>query len=138
MHPDAPQEAEKSVPQLLRDLGDEIGTLVRQEIALAKVELTEKGKSVGASAGMFGGTALFALGAFGSLTACIIAAFALVVQTWLAALIVTVIYGIIAFVLVQAGKKKLQAAGPLFPEQAAQSVKEDVEWAKTRAKSGAR
>ena len=47
-------------------------------------------------------------------------------------------YGAIAFVLAQTGKKKLHEAAPLIPEQTAQTVKEDIEWAKTRVKSGAR
>ena len=138
MRPDAPREADRPIGVLLRELGDEIATLVRQEIALAKVEIAEKTKPVAASAGMFGGTALLGLGAFGAFTAFLIALLSLELQLWASALIVTVVYGAVAFVLAQTGKKKLQEAAPLLPEQTAQSVKEDIEWAKTRAKSGAR
>ena len=139
MQPDAPREADKAFPALLRELGDELATLVRQEIALAKVELSEKLKPAEAAAGMFSGTVVLGLGAFGALTTFLIAGIAaLGLQVWAAALIVTVVYGIVAYVLAQSGKKKLQQAAPLVPEQTAQSVKEDIEWAKTRAKSGAR
>jgi uncharacterized membrane protein YqjE len=138
MRPDAPREADRPIGELLRELGDEISTLVRQEIALAKVEIAEKTKPAIASAGMFGGTALLSLGAFGALTAFLIALIALWVPVWASALIVTVVYGAVAFVLAQTGKKKLHEAAPLVPEQTAQTVKEDIEWAKTRAKSGAR
>jgi uncharacterized membrane protein YqjE len=138
MRPDAPREADRPIGELLRELGDEISTLVRQEIALAKVEIAEKTKPAVASAGMFGGTALLGLGAFGALTTFLIALIALWVPVWASALIVTVVYGIVAFVLAQTGKKKLHEAAPLVPEQTAQTVKEDIEWAKTRAKSGAR
>jgi hypothetical protein len=139
MQPDAPREADKPFPALLRELGDEIGTLVRQEIALAKVELTEKLKPAEAAAGMFSGTLVLALGAFGALTTFLIAGIAaLGLQVWLSALIVTIVYGLVAFVLAQTGKKKMKEATPLVPEQTAQTVKEDIEWAKTRAKSGAR
>jgi uncharacterized membrane protein YqjE len=138
MRPDAPREADRPIGDLLRELGDEIATLVRQEIALAKVEIGEKTKPVVASAGMFGGTALLALGAFGALTTFLIALIALWIPVWASALIVTVMYGVVAFVLAQTGKKKLHEAAPLVPEQTAQTVKEDIEWAKTRAKSGAR
>jgi hypothetical protein len=139
MQPDAPREADKAFPALLRELGDEIGTLVRQEIALAKVELSEKLKPAEAAAGMFSGTVVLALGAFGALTTFLIAGIAaLGLPVWAAALIVTVVYGIVAFVLAQTGKKKMKEAAPLVPEQTAQTVKEDIEWAKTRAKSGAR
>jgi len=138
MRPDAPREADRPIGELLRELGDEISTLVRQEIALAKVEIAEKTKPAIASAGMFGGTALLSLGAFGALTAFLIALIALWVPVWASALIVTVVYGAVAFVLAQTGKKKLHEAAPLIPEQTAQTVKEDIEWAKTRARSGAR
>jgi uncharacterized membrane protein YqjE len=138
MRPDAPREADRPIGELLRDLGDELATLVRAEIALAKVELAEKAKPAVASAGMFGTAAMLGLGAFGAFTAMLIALFALIVPLWIAALIVTVVYGVIALVLAQSGKKKLKEAAPLVPEQTAQTVKEDIEWAKTRAKSGAR
>ncbi|MEA2689527.1 MAG: hypothetical protein QOJ39_127 [Candidatus Eremiobacteraeota bacterium] len=139
MRPDAPREADRPIGELLRELGDEISTLVRQEIALAKVEIAEKSKPAIASAGMFGATALLGLGAFGALTAFLIAGIAaLGLPVWASALIVTVVYGAVAGVLALTGKKKLQEAAPLVPEQTAQTVKEDIEWAKTRAKSGAR
>jgi len=138
MQPDAPREADRPIPVLLRELGDEIATLVRQEFELAKVEIAEKAKPAAVSVGMFGGTALFALGAFGALTAFLIALIALALPVWAAALIVTVVYGIVAGVLAMTGKKKMQEAAPLVPEQTAQTVKEDIEWAKTRARSGAR
>jgi uncharacterized membrane protein YqjE len=138
MRPDAPREADRPIADLLRELGDEIATLVRQEIALAKTEITEKTKPVAASAGMFGGAALLGLGAFGALTAFLIALLSLELQVWAAALIVAVIYGIAAYVLAQSGKKKLHEAAPLAPEQTAQSIKEDIEWVRTRAKSTAR
>lgn len=126
---------ERSIPELLRDLSQETATLVRQEMQLARVELTEKAKPVGASAGLFGGGVLFGLGAFGALTACIIGALALVMQTWLAALIVAVLYGIVAAVLAQRGKTKLKEAEPPLVPQTAQTVKEDVAWVKSQLKS---
>ena len=138
MRPDAPSEADRPIGELLRELGDEISTLVRAEIALAKAEFAEKVKPAAASAGMFGGTALLGLGAFGAATAFLIALIALALPVWAAALIVAVVYGAVALVLAQTGKKKLQEAAPLVPEQTAQTVKEDIEWAKTRMKSGAR
>ena len=139
MRADAPREADRSIGELLRELGDEIAALVRAELELAKVEILEKPKPVAASAGMFGGTALFGLGAFGAATAFLIAGIAaLGLQVWVSALIVTVVYGIVALVFARAGKKRLQAAGKLFPEQTAQTVKEDIEWAKTRARSATR
>ena len=138
MKSDEPFEANKPFPVLFRELADEIATLIRQEFALARVELAEKGRRVAPAAGMLGAGALLGLGAFGALTTCIIAALALALQIWAAALIVAIVYAIIAFVLVQSAKKKFESATPLVPQQTAQTVKEDLEWAKTRARSGAR
>jgi uncharacterized membrane protein YqjE len=122
--------------ELLRELSQQTTDLVRQEIELAKAELGEKGKRAGVGAGMFGGAGLFGIGAFAALTACIIAALDLAMPLWLAALIVTAVYAAIAGVLALQGKEKIKQAGPPVPEQTAESVKEDVQWAKTRAKSG--
>ena len=70
------------------------------------------------------------------LTTCIIAALESPLSLWLAALIVAVVYAVIGGVLALQGRNKVQEAGPPIPEQATESVKEDVQWAKTRAKSG--
>jgi uncharacterized membrane protein YqjE len=122
--------------ELLKELSDHTTTLVRQEIELAKAELGEKGKKAGLGAGMFGGAGLFGVFAFAALTTCIIVALDSAMPLWLATLIVAVVYGAIAAVLALQGRNKVQEAGPPVPEQASESVKEDVQWAKTQAKSG--
>jgi uncharacterized membrane protein YqjE len=122
--------------ELLRDLSDHTTTLVKQEMELAKAELQEKGKQAGLGAGMFGGAGLFGLGAFAALTACLIAALDQVMEIWLAALVVAVAYAVIAVVLAMTGKQRVKQAVPPVPEQAKDSVKEDMEWAKTQARSG--
>jgi len=128
--------ADRPVGELLKQLSEQTSTLVRQEMELAKAELTQKGKRAGLGAGMFGGAGLFAIYAFGALTACAILALATAVDGWLAALIVAAVYGAIAGVLALTGKKQVSQAVPPAPEQATESVKEDVQWAKTKAKSG--
>jgi uncharacterized membrane protein YqjE len=127
---------EHGTGELLKELSDHTTTLVRQEIELAKAELGEKGKKAGLGASMFGGAGLFGVFALAALTTCIIVAFDSAMPLWLAALIVGVVYGAIAAVLALRGRNKVQEAGPPVPEQAAESVKEDVQWAKTQAKSG--
>ena len=122
--------------ELMRDLTEQTTALVRKEIALAKVELTEKGKKAGVGAGMFGAAALFGAGAFAAITACAILALATFLDGWLAALIVAVVYVAIAGVLALRGKKQVKQATPPVPERAVDSTKEDLEWVKTRAKSG--
>ena len=127
---------DRATGDLLKDLSDHTTTLVQQEIELAKAELGEKGKKAGIGAGMFGGAGLFGVFAFAALTTCIIAALESPLSLWLAALIVAVVYAVIGGVLALQGRNKVQEAGPPIPEQATESVKEDVQWAKTRAKSG--
>jgi uncharacterized membrane protein YqjE len=127
---------EHGTGELLKELSDHTTTLVRQEIELAKAELGEKGKKAGLGAGMFGGAGLFGLFALAALTTCIIAALDSAMPLWLAALVVAVVYGAIGAVLALQGRNKVQEAGPPVPEQASESVKEDVQWAKTQAKSG--
>ncbi len=128
----------KPLGELLKELSQETATLVHQEVELAKAELSQKGKKAGAGAGMFGGAGVVGLGAFGSLTACLILALAVIIPAWLAALIVALVEGAVAAALVQQGREKVRKAGPPVPEQTIESVKEDVEWARTRARSATR
>jgi uncharacterized membrane protein YqjE len=126
---------ERPTSELLKQLSDQTTTLVRQEVELAKLELQEKGRKAGIGAGMFGGAGVFGLYAVGALTATIILALATFLPGWVAALIVTVIYGAIAGVLALRGKSKVDEATPPVPEQAVDTTKEDVRWVKTRAQS---
>jgi uncharacterized membrane protein YqjE len=126
---------DQSLGELFGKLSTELTTLIRQELELAKAELTQKGKEAGKGAGFLGGAAVVGLLAAGALTAAIIAALDLAMATWLAALIVTIVYGAIAAVLALRGKAKVQQATPPVPEQTVDTVKEDVAWAKTRARS---
>ena len=127
-------DSDRPVGELLKELSEQTTTLVRQELELAKLELTEKGKKAGIGAGMFGGAGIVGFYAVGALTACLILALATAVDGWLAALIVAAVYGAVAGVLALSGKSKVQQAVPTVPEQAVDSVKEDVQWTKSRAK----
>jgi uncharacterized membrane protein YqjE len=126
---------DRQIGDLAKQFLQQATALVHQEVELAKAELHEKGKSAGLGAGMFGGAGLFGLYALGALTACAILALATAVDGWLAALIVAAVYGAVAGVLALTGRKKVQEANPPAPEQAVESVKEDVEWTKHRAKT---
>jgi len=128
--------SDESIADLTKQLTEQTKTLVRQEVELAKVELGEKGKRVGIGAGMFGGAGLFGFFAFAGLTTVMILALSEAMEPWLAALIVTVLYGAIAGVLALSGKKKVQEAGPAVPEQTMETVKDDVAYTKQRAQAG--
>jgi len=132
---DTDELRERSLPELLKQLSEQTTRLVHQELELAKAELQQKGKQAGMGAGMFGGAGALGLAALGALTACFILALNAIMPAWLAALIVAVVYGIVAFVLVKQGQAKMKAAGPPVPEQTIETVKEDVEWAKTQMRS---
>ena len=126
---------EHSIGELVKDLANETSTLVRQEIDLAKAEMTERGKRAGKGAGMLAAGAVVALLGLGAFTACLIAALDLAMPTWLAALIVTVAFLALAGVLAMTGRNQIREAAPPVPEQTIESVKEDVQWAKTRTRS---
>jgi uncharacterized membrane protein YqjE len=129
---------DRPIGDLLKQLSQETTTLVRQELELAKAEMAQKGKRAGLGAGMFGGAGASALLGLGALSAAAIAALDTAMPLWLAALIVAVIWLAVAGVLALTGKSKVQQATPPVPEQTQQSVKEDVEWAKTQTRSAAR
>jgi len=129
---------ERSIGELFSKLSNELSTLVRQEMELARAELTEKGKQAGKGAGLFGGAATVALLGAGAITAGIILLLALLIPDWLAAIIVGLIFVGIAALLGMKGRDEIQAATPPVPEQTVDTVKEDVEWAKTRAQSAKR
>jgi uncharacterized membrane protein YqjE len=122
---------EQSTGELLKRLSQETSTLVRQELELARAELTEKGKQAGKGAGMFGGAGVSAVMALFALTLTVIFVLDTFMKGWLAALIVTLIWGAIAGVLALQGRNKIQEATPPAP-QTVETVKEDVRWAKNR------
>jgi uncharacterized membrane protein YqjE len=128
--------ADASVAELVKQLTEQTKTLARQEVELAKAELTEKGKKVGLGVGMFGAAGLFGFFAFAVFTACVVLALATAVDAWLAALIVAAAYGALAGVLALSGKRQVQESAPPIPEQTVETVKEDVQWAKERAQAG--
>ena len=125
--------SEASLAELVKQLSEQSSRLARQEVELAKAELAYKGKRAGIGAGMFGGAGVFGFYGFGALTAAAILALSLAVAGWLAALIVAAVYGAIAGIMALQGKNKVQQATPPVPEEATESVKEDVRWEKTRA-----
>jgi uncharacterized membrane protein YqjE len=124
-----------STGDLVKELSDQTTILVRQEIELAKAELTQKGKILGAGAGMLGGAALVALLMLGVLTALILSLLDKAMDFSLAALIVTIVYAAIAAVLALAGRERIKQGMPPAPEETVETVKEDVQWAKSQARS---
>jgi len=125
---------DRPMADLVKQLSEQTSNLVRAEVELAKAELAEKGKKAGMGAGMFGGAGFFALFGFGALTTAIIALLDTAMATWVAAVIVAVVYLAIAGIAALMGKKKVQQATPLAPEQAIETTKTDVDVTKARVK----
>jgi hypothetical protein len=127
---------ERSTGELVQLLAAQLSTLARKEVELAKLELSRKGKVAGIGGGMFGAAGLVAVLGLGALTAALIMGLAtLIDEGWIAALIVGAAYLAAAGALALAGRSSIRRASPLVPEQATESVKEDVQWVKTRARS---
>jgi uncharacterized membrane protein YqjE len=125
---------DRGIGELVKDLADQTGTLVRQELRLAQAEVTQKGKLAGKGAGMLAGAAVAALLGLGALTALLIVVLDSALALWLAVLIVMVLWLALAAGLALAGKNALQASTPPVP-QTVETVKEDIQWAKTQTGS---
>ena len=117
--------------QLASEVAKDLSTLVRQEIALAKAELQQEAKTAGVAAGAFGGAGF--AGYFVLLFASLAAMFGLdaIMPLGWAALVVTGIWLVIAAVLAVVGRSKVKQINPK-PERTVETVKEDVQWLKTR------
>jgi uncharacterized membrane protein YqjE len=124
--------------ELVKDLSTQVSTLVRQELELAKVELTAKGKEAGIGAGMLGAGGVLALFGVGALTAAAILALDTAMAGWLAAVIVGLVWLAIAGVLALVGKSRARRAVPPVPEQTVATVKEDVRYTKEHVQEARR
>jgi membrane protein len=125
--PPAQHPQERPVGQLVSDMTDHITRLVRDEMRLAVAELQRKGKHLGVGAGVFGGAGVLAFYGGALLVAALILGLAIQLPPWLAALIVGAALLLMAGVLALVGKKQVQRVGPLIPEEAATSVKTDIQ-----------
>ena len=126
---------ERPIGEVAKELTSDLSLLMRQEIELAKAEMTQKGRTAAPGLGMFGGAGIVALCAAGAITAFLVLVFSLFLPEWAAALIVGALLTAVAYLLAKQGKERVAEAGKPVPEQTIETVKEDLEWAKTRASS---
>ncbi|MDJ0386047.1 phage holin family protein [Streptomyces sp. G-G2] len=122
-----------SVGVLVSRASQQISELVREEMQLARAEMTQKGKRFGSGGGLLGGAGLLGILAAQALVVTGIAALALVLPVWASALIVTAVLAVTAAVLALSGKKQIAKAGTPAPQQTIDSVKADVAEIKERA-----
>ena len=120
---------ERSLGELFADLSRQTSVLIRQEVALAKAELSQKASTAGKNVGFIaaGGAVLYA--GFLVILAAIVILLAKVVAWWLAALIVGVIVAVAGFVLIDRGLESLKKLNPVSG-QTVETLKEDREWMK--------
>jgi hypothetical protein len=111
---------------LLTRLSEQSARLVREELQLAKVEMTDKAKHAGIGAGLFSTAGIVGLFGVGALVATAILALALVMPAWLASLVVGAVLLVAAAVTALAGKKQVQQATPAAPQATIASVKRDA------------
>jgi uncharacterized membrane protein YqjE len=120
------QTQDQTLGALVHQLTQQVPELIRSEMRLAQAEVAQKGKRAGVGIGMFSVAGLLAFFAFGSIVATAILALSLVVDAWLAALIVALVLLVGAAVAGIVGKNKVAEAGPPAPERAIQGLKDDI------------
>jgi hypothetical protein len=125
---------ERPTGELVKLLTEQVSSLVRDELKLAQLEMTRKGKQAGVGAGMLGGAGVVALYGTACLIACAIVAISGVLKAWLACLIVGVVLMAVAGGAAALAKGRLRKASPPVPTQTVDSVKTDVEVIKETAR----
>ncbi|MFU8875168.1 phage holin family protein [Micromonospora sp. SL4-19] len=130
--------SEPSTAELVQRAAEQVTRLVRDELALARAELTRKGKHAGIGIGLFGGGGVMAFFGAGAMVATVILALALVLPAWLSALIVSVALFLLAGILALVGKQQVSRAVPPLPEATVRSVRADVDTVAAAVKDGRR
>ena len=128
-----PERRERSVATLLSDLARDFSLLIRQEVALAKAEASEKVGQLGMGIGMMAAGGFVAFAGLIVLMFAGVYALSLVLEPWQAALIVGGVVTLLGIVLVFVGKSKL-SADKLTPQRTIQSIKDDARWAKEQVR----
>lgn len=123
----------QSAGELAANISEQVSRLVRDELQLAKVELTEKGKKAGAGAGLFGGAGVIALYAVAAFVAAAILGLAGVLPYWAAALIVGAVLALVAGVAALLGRREVAQATPPVPQEAVAGIREDIQTVKESA-----
>jgi len=126
-------KAERSLGELFAELARETSTLVRQEVALAKTEMTQKATQVGRDAGMIGIGGAIAYAGLLALIAAAILGLGELIPLWLSALIVGLVIAVIGYAVIQKGIGALKRVD-LTPRETIETLKEDAEWAKEQTR----
>ncbi|MEU8176134.1 phage holin family protein [Microbispora hainanensis] len=128
------QKESLSTGELVRRLSEDVSRLIRDELRLARLEMTRKGKRAGMGAGLLGGAGLLAFYGGGALVATAILALALVLPAWASALIIGAALLALAGLLALVGKEQVSRATPPTPDEAMRSLKADIDVMKESAR----
>ncbi len=118
---------DRSAAELIKRVSEQTSRLVRQEIALARLEIRDKIKHLEVGAGLVGAAALCAFFGAGTLVAALVLVLATAMAGWLAALVVAVVLLGGAGIMALSGKRQIAQATPPAPEQAVENVHTDIE-----------
>ena len=124
----APRAVERPASELFRDLADEVGTLIHQEVRLATKELSGKVEYATKQMGFIVTGGVLAIGCLLALLATAVLGLGQLVPLWVAALIVTIAAGVLAYGLAMKGMNALKKMDPR-PEQTLLSIEETKLWA---------
>jgi uncharacterized membrane protein YqjE len=126
--PSAPPPAsDATLGELVSRMSEQTSKLIRDELRLAQLEMTEKGKKVGIGAGLFSGAGIFALYGLACLITAAILGLAGPVPDWVAAIIVGAVLFVIAGTAALLGKREVSEAAPAVPEDVVSGLKQDVQ-----------
>jgi hypothetical protein len=120
---------ERSLGDLFSELANETGTLVRQEVALAQVELTHKASRAGKQVGFLAVGGAVGYAAMLAVMAGVIILLGNIMPPWLAAIVVGLAVGAAAYFLINSALENLKRSS-LAPTETVDSLKEDAQWLK--------
>jgi hypothetical protein len=123
----AEPRTEPSTPELIKRATEQISTLVRDEMALARTELTAKARHAGKGAGLFGGAGIIALYGVAGVLGAIVLLLARVMPAWVAALVVGVLLLAFAGLLALVGRGQVRQAVPPVPTEAIRDLRADID-----------
>ena len=126
----------RSTSDLVRDLSEQSSRLIRQEMALARAELTQKGVEAGFGIGLVGGAGILALYGLGALTAGGILLLSTAMKAWIAAVLIAGGILIVAGAAALIGKTRLAQAAPPLPEATIETAKQDAEIIRVSIREG--
>jgi hypothetical protein len=127
------RKEDRSLGELFSELSRETSTLVRNEVELAKTEMTEKASKIGKDIGFLAIGGAIAYAGLLAIIAAIIILLGGVLPMWLSALIVGIVVAGIGYALIQKGRDALKRDN-LAPKQTVETLKEDAEWAKQQTR----